>query len=296
MAAQTLSYTSEPKFGPVYKRILLKRRPGLKKGQRLPQYVGVWNGAQVNNDRVLAYREVCRLSGTDDTLPILYPHVLTSGMQLDMMTQPGFPISMLGAVHLRNHVLQHRPIRIEDRLDVECSMGQERSVKQGLEWDVNTVITAGGAVVWEEISTYLVRGKYGEIQEPPARANFAELSNGQEQATWNVPAGMGRRYAKITGDYNPIHVSKILAKLFGFKKDLVHGMWSLARCAEEYLALPDDQPQQVDVAFKGPVYMGSDVRLMVGDGGRFDLFAKGNDRPVINGTMQSKAQGERLVK
>ncbi|MCC6145904.1 MAG: MaoC family dehydratase [Candidatus Hydrogenedentes bacterium] len=295
MAVQTLAYESEPGFGSVYKRILLKRRPGLKKGQQLPRYAGVWKGARVDHDRVLAYRDVCRLSGTDDTLPVLYPHVLTSGMQLDMMTQPDFPISMLGAVHLRNHVLQHRLIRVDEILDMRCEMAPERVVKQGLEWDVNTTIEASGRVVWEEISTYLVRGKYGEAQEPPARSRFEDLAGGQDQAAWNVPPGMGRRYAKITGDYNPIHVSKILAKAFGFKKDLIHGMWSLARCIEEFPALPQDQPILVDAAFKGPVYMGSNVQLIVGDAGRFDLFAKGNDRPVINGRMQTRPAGERLT-
>ena len=41
---------------------------------------------------------------------------------------------------------------------------------------------------------------------------------------------LGRRYAAISGDYNPIHLGALSAKLFGFKQAIAHGMWSKARC------------------------------------------------------------------
>lgn len=76
---------------------------------------------------------------------------------------------------------------------------------------------------------------------------------------WAVDAGMGRRYASVSGDYNPIHLSALSAKLFGFKKAIVHGMWSKARCLA---ALKDQLPAagyRVKARFHRPLFLPSNV-------------------------------------
>ena len=42
---------------------------------------------------------------------------------------------------------------------------------------------------------------------------------------WRVPDDIGRRYAKVSGDVNPIHMSSLTAKALGFKRAIAHGMW-----------------------------------------------------------------------
>ena len=74
-----------------------------------------------------------------------------------------------------------------------------------------------------------------------------------------VEADIGRRYAKISADYNPIHLSDITARLFGFKQAIAHGMWSKARCLA---ALQDKLPNSgysVDVAFHRPLFLPAEV-------------------------------------
>ena len=80
--------------------------------------------------------------------------------------------------------------------------------------------------------------------------------------TIGVPAGTGRRYARVSGDYNPHHLSNVTARITGFKQAMVHGMWSLARtlaCLEEITPLAP--PFSVDAAFKLPVFMPATLRL-----------------------------------
>lgn len=38
-----------------------------------------------------------------------------------------------------------------------------------------------------------------------------------------------KAYAKVSGDYNPIHLNGLMARLFGFKAPIVHGMDMAAR-------------------------------------------------------------------
>ena len=68
------------------------------------------------------------------------------------------------------------------------------------------------------------------------------------------PADLGRRYAAVSGDHNPIHLYPLTAKALGFPRQIAHGMWSKARCiAALENRLPD--PVRVDVAFKKPIIL-----------------------------------------
>jgi acyl dehydratase len=75
-----------------------------------------------------------------------------------------------------------------------------------------------------------------------------------------VPDDAGRRYAKVSGDVNPIHLSGLTAKALGFKRAIAHGMWVKARVLG---ALAGRLPEalEVDVAFRKPLFLPSTVAL-----------------------------------
>ena len=64
-------------------------------------------------------------------------------------------------------------------------------------------------------------------RRPTSRSPSATWSG--SAATWRIPDDAGRRYAKVSGDVNPIHLSGLTAKAFGFKRAIAHGMWVKAR-------------------------------------------------------------------
>jgi len=68
-----------------------------------------------------------------------------------------------------------------------------------------------------------------------------------------VSPGVGRQYARVSGDFNPIHIADLAARFFGFKRAIAHGMWTLARCAAEIGETAFSQPCALDVAFKRPI-------------------------------------------
>jgi len=72
-------------------------------------------------------------------------------------------------------------------------------------------------------------------------------------STFVVAPTVGRQYARVSGDFNPIHIADIAARFFGFKRAIAHGMWSLARCAAEIGAATFSRPCTLDVAFKRPI-------------------------------------------
>ena len=85
-------------------------------------------------------------------------------------------------------------------------------------------------------------------------------------AWWTLPDDLGRRYAGVSGDHNPIHLHAWSAKPFGFPREIAHGMWTKARCLAS-LRLPD--AFEADVKFKKPILLPSTVTF--GEAG--DRFA-----------------------
>jgi hypothetical protein len=47
---------------------------------------------------------------------------------------------------------------------------------------------------------------------------------------WRVPGDIGRRYARVSGDSNPIHLHPLTAKALGQPGAIAHAMWTKARC------------------------------------------------------------------
>jgi acyl dehydratase len=100
---------------------------------------------------------------------------------------------------------------------------------------------------------------------------------------FDAPSGLGRAYGRIAGDLNPIHVSDLSAKLFGFPHAIAHGMWSLARCAAEF---DTARACALGVQFKLPVFLPSRVKLEVETGGEaFGLFDAKGERPHLAATL-----------
>jgi len=73
-----------------------------------------------------------------------------------------------------------------------------------------------------------------------------------------VPRNIGRRYAAVSGDVNPIHLNSLAARLFGFRRAIAHGMWLKARCLAAFEGrLPDALTAEVE--FKSPLLLPSTV-------------------------------------
>lgn len=71
---------------------------------------------------------------------------------------------------------------------------------------------------------------------------------------WKLEGDLGRRYAAVSGDRNPIHLHALTAKPLGFPRAIAHGMWTKARClAALESRLPD--AFSVDVRFRKPILL-----------------------------------------
>ena len=207
----------------------------------------------IDRDAVDAYARVCGFP-TKDSVPLPYPHLLAFELQMGIMSDPAFPAPAIGTVHIENSITAHRPIAIGETVGVTASVGSAKPHPKGTVFEFLTVVTADGENVWEETSTYLRRGRGDESASSGSSFPEAETHG----IVWRLPGDLGRRYAAVSGDANPIHLYPITAKALGFPRQIAHGMWTMARCVA---ALENRLPGsvRVDVAFKKPVLLPGSV-------------------------------------
>ena len=185
--------------------------------------------------------------------------MLAFPLQMAVMADGGFPFGAVGLVHVANRIDQLRPIAIEEELTIRVRPTRLEPHPKGRTFTLETEALVGEEKVWESVSTMLRRGKGGEsVGAAPGIPSLpADLPAGAE---WRLGGDLGRRYAAVSGDRNPIHMHSLTAKPLGFPAAIAHGMWTKARClAALESRLPDSF--SVEVRFRKPILLPAKVEF-----------------------------------
>lgn len=222
-------------------------------GAVLPDVAYRVDGVRADAERLTAYQHLLGETGSD-ALPAGFVHVLGFPVAMALMTRTDFPLPLLGLVHLANRVEQRHELTLGGDLTVRAWAERLRAHRSGTQVDlvVEVGLGEGVGVSWRGVSTYLAKGRHlpglalvetadgagpagGDVTERrvPGQADceFTGSDGTAFAATaqWRLGADVGRRYAAISGDRNPIHLSALTAKAFGFKRAIAHGMYTASR-------------------------------------------------------------------
>jgi acyl dehydratase len=297
----SLSFRSAPSIVSSYARVVCVRKaPLVPDGEELPPLEAVLSHFKPSRDRVAAYRAVCG-APPSEFLPIAYPHVLATPVHLALMTSSAFPVRIMGLVHLRNHIEQRRPLRLDESGRLRVWIDGHRDTNVGQEFDVNTSVEVDGQAVWQETCVFMARrmtpakkryaGRIaaGEgIPAPDAEAVRPASADTVRSSGFDADEGVGWRYARASGDFNPIHLSKVGARMFGFNQPIAHGMWSMARSLAALDASSFEGAKRVDVVFKRPVMIPAPLTLetwYTAEGAGFALKGTGKGKMHVAGSV-----------
>ena len=218
----------------------------------------------VDADHLAGYAHLCAFTLRDE-LPPTYPHVLAFPLHMELLARA--PLSAMGVVHVANRIVQHRPLRLGEALSLTARVEGFAPHRRGRTFDFVTEARVAGELVWQGFSTNLKRGPGDEsVPRPPV------FEAPPVTAQWRVADDLGRRYASVSGDRNPIHLHALSARALGFPRAIAHGMWTKARCLAS-LRLPD--AFAVEVQFKQPVLLPSKV-----------TFGEQDDRFAVHGHLE----------
>jgi MaoC dehydratase-like protein len=291
-AKHSLEFARAPAIWSMYPKIMVSRKPSLvPEGGEVPRIEARLAKVAIDRKHLAAYAEICGAAG-GTTLPIAYPHVLAMPLHLAMLGAEAFPVKLFGLVHVQNRIAMRQPLSAEEPAEIRAWIEGHRDNDRGQEFDLHTEYVVAGEPLWDETCTFLARKK----PPPGAKPSGARSAEGAPDAvamkssSFRAPAGLGRRYGFISGDVNPIHMSDLTARAFGFPRAIAHGMWSLGRAASDFEAEQFDGGCELSVSFKLPIYMPSWLMLQrwsIENGAGFALRDAQGEKPHFTGTLKS---------
>lgn len=241
-------------------RAALGSLPLIRRGDQLPDKTLTVDDVAIDRANVAAYAAITGLR-FGDTVPLTYPFVLTYPAVMELVTGFDFPFAAIGAVHTENRIIRHRPIAVTDTVGISTHAENLREHRKGLLVDAVSRVSVGNEPAWDQVTTFLHQQHTSLSDEPGPEPPKAPKPSPPDAILRITPRQI-RRYASIGADHNPIHTSRLGARLFGFPKPIAHGMFSAAAVLTNIAGqLPD--AVSYTVKFGKPVFLPSSLGLYV---------------------------------
>ncbi len=243
-----------------YPRVLLTRRPALEQVRDPPEFHAHVERVVLAEADIARYARVCGFDAAAG-VPPTYPHILAAPLHLRIFAAEAFPLRPMGLIHVANRIETLGKLAPGMALAADVAVRGYRSTEAGLTFDLESKLSSRGKPVWRETSSFLARWPDasqrpgGRAPRPPRVPRNAEVLDEFDvslRTTWD--------YARVSWDYNPIHLSDPTARVFGLRGAISHGMWSLARLlAKPCRPLP--ARASIDARFLLPVQLPARVAI-----------------------------------
>lgn len=231
-------------------------------------------------EQVKAYQTA--FNGFVSEVPLTLMYCLAQRVHLAQMLSEDFPWPAPGLVHVSNRLEQHATIALETPFTLKSSIKLPARGPQVSPRRLRPLFTVE---FWQEdthvvtcISEYQVMPKNTAKPAKPREKKKGQLPGEDWQAIgeWSLDATAGRAYARLSGDFNPIHLHPLLSRWFGFEQPIIHGMYMAGRAQAEIERQHQRPVQAIDVTFKRPVPLPASIGLwqqpQTTSMGRYQIF------------------------
>jgi acyl dehydratase len=256
-----LSYSGLPSQWISYPQVLGRKRPPVASVKDPPVMQARAQGVPLRASQLSRYASVCGFT-EGRSVPCTFLHVLAMPLHLKIFATKTFPLRPMGLIHLSNVIEVLSEPRAGDLLDVEVKARNYRETDAGLAFDMDTLVTTRNEELWRETCVFLSRWPEspdrpaGRPPRPPKAPRDAAVLSQFEvtmRTVWD--------YARVSSDYNPIHLSDRAARYFGLRGAIAHGMWSLARSLAQPPMPAYGAGTRIDAQFLTPVQLPAKVAI-----------------------------------
>jgi len=218
------------------------------------------------------------------------------------------PVRPLGAVNVRNKFDVLRPdlctadVLMKGRCGVVARLvRQARRVKRGLEIDVVVEIVSYEeepvVVVYRQVFTMLQfmrsNKRIGVSAKQKDELSIDELARQAKSRPFTMTMSSPTAWARVCKDYNPIHMSKVAAKIFGFRSTIAHGNHALAVALEQFESNHDfscdtkDKPFSMEVQFRKPIVLPATLGALIVQEGdyNYSFFLKQKNKICVSASL-----------
>jgi acyl dehydratase len=188
-------------------------------------------------------------------LPPLFPCTWETELALELLSvlEPALPLGAV--VHAETELLVARVLPAGEALRCRVETERAEPVSSGVRVEVaSRNWAAAGQLCTEAKHRFRIRTGRGGERPPP---DPIDLTGWTEAARWELPADAGVRYARASGDWNPIHLWSWTARPLGFRRPILHGFCTAALVAHTLSArLWGGDPtalRRFRIAFRAPL-------------------------------------------
>lgn len=250
-----LNLARSPSVWATYPRVLLTQRPPIADVADAPEISVTVRGLRIDAGAAARYAAMC---GFDPAagLPVTYPHVLAMPLHLKIFAQRAFTLRPMGLIHLSNVIERLATLEAGRPLDITVAARNYQRTDAGLAFDMLTTLSAEGRAQWRETCVFLARNlapverAVGRPPRPPKVPKNAAVL-----AEFAVSLDTAWAYARVSDDYNPIHLNDRAARFFGLRGAIGHGMWSLARSLAQVPLPVIPHGARIETQFLTPVQL-----------------------------------------
>lgn len=173
-------------------------------------------------------------------------------------------------LQIHEHLPTGTPLRARARLEGIDDNGRRAVLHQrvvtGTDQTPNALTADLYAIVVHDKKT---REQNGIRAETKKKDKARIPHDAEELARWKLRADAGLDFAKLTGDFNPVHWVRPYAKAFGFRNTILHGFSTMARTIETVqrtlFAGSIHALKSIDVQFTEPLVLPHKVGVYLGE-------------------------------
>lgn len=185
-----------------------------------------------------------------------YPAIFE--IHLSLMLKVDFPIPLMGLVHVFNKIDIYQVVSTQLPLDYKVNVkfraGSGGSI---IVESITEIYQADQLVVKSESHNAYLSSKKSEHHKKDTIHKEFKYKN--ESDVISFASNLSNRYAVVSGDKNPIHLSDTLAKLFGFKQKVLHGWCSISTVIAYFEQHCNWSIVSFSVKFIKPVFLPNNV-------------------------------------
>ncbi len=177
----------------------------------------------------------------------IFPYAIITHLHYKLVNNKSFPFSPYGLLHKKEKIILFNKL-IKGNWTLNSSISNYRKVNSGIEFDMISDLYINNKLSWRSTTTAFkkIRNNNRKAQTETEKLNIIQEIY--------LSKSMARKYAWISKNIDPIHVSAFLSKLMGHKGSLMHGMWGLARVLSD-IDFPLSKPLEISCRFVSPMYL-----------------------------------------
>lgn len=277
---------SLPSLAREYWHAFSHQKPGLGYAEEIPRLTLEVGAVRIDATALARYRAFV---GSPEPFPLSFAYVLAQPAHFHLVNLPEFPVRTVGLVHADNRCVRLREIDVARPLALEVAVAGDRMRRRGREFTLRTRFFQDGEAVAEMTSGCFtrVRGAPRGEGTPAPEAPAPATPVGEALAPLRFAAHFGRRYARVSGDWNPIHLAGWLARPFGFRRAIAHGVGAMARIEGELAQRAGEPTQELAICFRRPLELPCQTTLhrRADDAGGF-VLVDAQGRELLNGVRR----------